>query len=197
VPKSKKQKDPNTTPRLKFGSIRKEVSKEEFDNAAQEVMKAWRNDQTSARDFGWKLLKLRKYMHHSQFTKWLRSHSIDQNRASYCMRVAQGLVKAAAARRNDPLQVNVKQQLSQMYKLAKQKMLTPEAMRVHAMEVVHSICARAGKMQGWAVHDPKEKEVAPFLNALRQSLDNYLDALFVFGQRGDNNKAKASAVGRS
>jgi hypothetical protein len=192
--KSKKAKSVkrNETPPIKFTWLRKEVSKEEFDKAAEEVRLANRNDQISARNFGWKLIKLRQCMYHGDFTKWLRSNSIDQNRASYCMRVAEGKTKKKATPKDDPLQENIQRQLGQMYKLASKRMLTPDAMSVHAMEVVHSICARAGKMQGWPVHNPKDAKIAPLLTALKESLDNYLAALFA-----EHQTARAAEAGSS
>ena len=185
-----KKAGPNDTPRLEYGNDKKKISKKEFDKRVAAVRLAWHNDQTSAKTFGWKLIHLHECMDkHGDFTKWLRRNGIDQNRASYCMRVAQGKVKKTVAREEDPLQENIAKQLAQMYKLASKQMLTPDAMSVHAMEVVHSICARAGKMSGWTVHNPKDAKIAPLLTALRESLDNYLDALFA------DKRAKAAGAG--
>ena len=189
--KAKKKKHPNETPRLKFGSVRREVTKEELDKCMHDVRVAHRNEVTSAKAFGWALIKLRKCMHtHGAFTKWLRENSIDQNRASYCMREAQGLRAKTASPKNDPLQKNIQRHLGEMYKLANQKDLTRVAMTTHAMEVVYSICARAGKMSGWPMHHPKDESLAPLQASLRKSLDHYLDALFDTGK-------KAKAAGSS
>jgi len=180
---------PNDTPRLKFSYQRKEVTEEQLDKCIHDVRMAARNDHTSAKAFGRALIKLRECMYkHGQFTKWLRANSIDQNRASYCMRESQGLRKKTVAPKNDPLQKNIQWQLGEMYKLANKKDLTLDAMSAHAMEVVHSICARAGRMSDWPMHSPKDENVAQLLASLKKSLDNYLVALF---------EKKAKAAGSS
>ena len=144
----KKQKDPNATPRLKFPYVRKEVSKEEFETAVAEVQTAWRNHQVSTRDFGWKLLKLRKLMYtHGQFTKWLRAHSIDINHASYCMRTVQGLTKKSQERiKNLPVSL-CKKQLDELFVPRAEK--APDFELPKIAELVVNVCAQFGASSAW------------------------------------------------
>ena len=181
MPKSKKPK--KQTP----DQIRKEVSQKEFDSAAAEVKAAWRNDQTSARDFGQKLLALRKLMYtHGQFTKWLRANGVDQNRASYCMRKA--LNKAEEAQEKGKLtpQAVIKRKVDELFKMVYKEpfthiQLSERMFEINELMVVWIIKVGVYKA-GWTapkdirrVNDPRWVDASW---KIKDSIDNLWKVLF-------------------
>lgn len=187
--KKAKQKDPNATPRLKFGYVRKEISKEEYEAAVSEVQAAWRTHQVSARDFGCKLLKLRKLMYHGQFTKWLRSNSIDINHASYCMRTFLGLGKKAKERIQNLPQSVVKKQIDTLFAPSEEKLPGPVSGQV--AQFILETCAQLGKASGWTftpgimdesgtISPMHEATSAKLAGPLAKAVSKLLDELFVW-----------------
>jgi hypothetical protein len=184
-----KQKDPNATPRLKFGPVKKEVSKEEYENAVAEVQTAWRTHQVSARDFGCKLFKLRKLMYHGQFTKWLRANSIDVNHASYCMRNFLGLDKKAKERIQNLPQSVVKKQIDALFAPAEEKL--PVQVSGQVATFILETCAQLGKASGWTFKPgivDEKRSFSPIAEAtstalagpLAKAVSKLLDELFVW-----------------
>jgi predicted XRE-type DNA-binding protein len=100
--------------------IKKGISGEQFAALTDAVKAAWQNDKTSAKEFGLTLLKLKDaFYQHGKFTKWLRANNIDQNRASYCLRVAQNKVQEAAKKQAAEPQTLSKKQVDKLFRIIK------------------------------------------------------------------------------
>lgn len=59
----------------------------------KQALDLWKKDQTSARDLGAALIKVRDEMlaaGHGKFTDWVRRQALDTNRVNYCMQVVEG-----------------------------------------------------------------------------------------------------------
>jgi hypothetical protein len=73
------------------------LNKSKFDEAGQRALELWKADKqavqksvNTAKALGVALNKFKEACPHKLFNPWLKKHGIDRNRASYCMRVANG-----------------------------------------------------------------------------------------------------------
>lgn len=72
-----------------------EISKSDFTDLEKTAIQLWKADEKSAKELGEALIKVQKALRsidYGNFGRWLKKHKIPQNRASYCMRVAENKV---------------------------------------------------------------------------------------------------------
>jgi hypothetical protein len=169
------KKDPLRT---KLKAIKKDITEAQFDNLTSAVKTAWQNDTTSAKELGVALLALKAaFYQHSQFTKWLRANGVDQNRASYCMRVAEGKVKVAQQKHAALPQTKAKKKIDDLFKLT-QAPFEPEAlvrtmyeMNLHAIAGFVNVVAT---QHGWQVGRDFISHTDPKWIAVTKELTNTL-----------------------
>ena len=143
--------------RRKPGAVKKDVI--DFAERESAVLAAWKDDKTTAKTFGKALLYLKAafYMH-GQFTKWLRTNDIDQNRASYCMRVAEGKDKKAREKRKATWQSKAKQEVDRLFKHVQKEPVTNQTLCERVFEINKCIIIGAIKQAtaqgGW--QSPKD-----------------------------------------
>src|ERR1700728_824225 len=85
--------------------LRDGVTKVEFSTFESAALEAWKKDGLSAEALGEALIKVRDACaEHGDFTRWMKAHKVDRNRANYCIRLAEGKVAAAQkkAKANKP-----------------------------------------------------------------------------------------------
>jgi hypothetical protein len=174
-----------STPKLNFGrKVRKEVPAERFKQLEEAVLAAWKHDFQSARDFGRRLLDLREAFYvRGDFTKWLRRHSIEQNRASYCMRVALNLPKKAQERQKELPQNKLKKHLNEIFAPAAEKL--PDNVSKQLVALIMDCCDKLAATAGWTIKaDVKgNKGVTTQLSAkLQVAINEVLDSVFVWEQ---------------
>ena len=169
------------TPKLKFGKVRKEVAPERFKQLEEAVLTAWKHDFQSARDFGRKLIELREAFYvRGDFTKWLRRHSIDQNRASYCMRLAQGYVKKAQEKQKELPQNKLKKHLNEIFAPAAEKL--PDNVSKQLVALIMDCCKQLAATAGWTMkaNAGETEEATQVSTKLQAAINEVLDSVFVW-----------------
>jgi hypothetical protein len=196
-----------STPKLDFGKVRKEVPPERFKQLAEAVLTAWTHDFQSARDFGRKLIELREAFYvRGDFTKWLRRHSIEQNRASYCMRVAQGQAKKAQEKQKELPQNKLKKHLNEIFAPAAEKL--PDNVSKQLAALIMDCCKQLAATAGWTMKANiagNTEQTTKTSGKLQAAINEVLDSVFVWEQfhEKDNDvvirvppaKARAAAAG--
>ena len=96
---------------------------EELLGLQDKALKLWKKDETTAKELGETLLKIKKLLPHGEFGRWWRKEKLDQNRVSYCMRLAEDKVadakaKATTSPRTKAL-LTITKKLRKLYDLAK------------------------------------------------------------------------------
>lgn len=169
------KKDP-----LKTGlkEIRKEISEAQFKSLTSAVKAAWQNDTTSARDFGEALLALKNaFYQHGHFTKWLRTNGIHQNRASYCMRVAENKVKPAQQRHTTLPQTKAKRKIDELFKIIEAPFepdMLAKALYEANMNLVAGVVGQLITELGWQIGKEIRPHTDPKWLAASQGLTNAL-----------------------
>jgi hypothetical protein len=170
------------------------VPAEEFSKRETAALDASATDQTSALEFGRALLSLRAAFYvHGDFTKWITAHAIDRNRASYCMRVANGKGATDRAKNKLTRQSVVKKHVDDLFKLASKG--TPEMNEVcrKMLTVVQSVVLNVGTLPGWTMNDLKHPAVVAAALAFKKSFAELLDVLYVGSDVDDRGEIVAHA----
>lgn|GEM_PF-6321608 len=187
-----------TEPRTKLRAIRKEITAKEFEKRASAVLKAWEADRISAKEFGHALIGLKdSFYTHGFFTKWLRANGIDQNRASYCMRVALNKVKEAQKKRKVYVTTLIKKDVDELLRIATRKAETREQIATRIGKIVRDLCHGVGKAAGWQRNKDKQgNKINAMGDALMKALDDVLDAMYVTYELDENGNIVQRDTGR-
>jgi hypothetical protein len=173
-------------------ALKKEVK--DFPERESAVLAAWKNDKTSAIDFGKALLRLKEAFYtHGFFTKWLRANDVDQNRASYCMRKALNKVEESQKKRNVYLNTIIKKEVDDLFRTAARKTESMEQISTRITKITRDLCFGVGRAASW---QRKTGKAQAFGEALMKSLDAYLDALYVTYELDENGGIVDRATGR-
>lgn len=172
------------TPKLQFGrKVKKEITPERFKQLEDAVRAAWQHDYQSAKDFGWRLLELRDaFYKRGDLTKWLRANSVEQNRASYCMRLAQGHAKKAQEKQKDLPQNKLKKHLTEIFAPAEK---LPDNVTKQLAALIMDCCDKLAENGGWTkkANVANTAEVASNTTAkLQAAINEVLDSVFIWEQ---------------
>jgi hypothetical protein len=115
--------DPPTSAEKETARETLKMCSEQLVSLKEKAIDLWKKDETNARVLGETLLAIKKLMvEHGDFGKWWRREKLDQNRVSYCMRLAEGKVaeskaKAKTSPRTKAL-LTITKKLRKLYDLA-------------------------------------------------------------------------------
>src|SRR5580765_2234333 len=70
-------------------------TQQEIEEVQSHALELYHADQNHAQELGQALLRVKAVLPHGLFNTWWRNNKLSQARVSYCMRLAQGKVKAA------------------------------------------------------------------------------------------------------
>lgn len=178
-------------------AVRKEITERDFREREIAARSAWSNDHASAKALGKALLHLSKaFYKHGQFTKWLRTNQIDQNRASYCMRVAQGKVKEAQRKQKDLPQTLAKQSVDKIFKLASTKRASMEQISEQIVRLLSHVITGAGKAAEWRMRKDDDPAVKQAAKNVWKALNELLDAAVLGHDLDENGNIVDRATGR-
>jgi hypothetical protein len=139
------------------------------------------NDVLNARHLGEALIAVKKAIGHGQFNKWLAAKKVDRNRASYCMRVAQG--KVAAAKLKHATKRTAEGEAREVFgKFLKscansRAMQTVEQLASEMSGVFFSTIKSVCEIRSWRLNKPKDVQQA--MDQYEEVVCKTLDALFV------------------
>lgn len=90
--------DPPTAAEKEEARDTLKMCSEQLVDLKEKALNLWKKDETTAKELGDTLRAIKKLLPHGEFGKWCRKEKLDQNRVSYCMRLAEGKVAEAKAK---------------------------------------------------------------------------------------------------
>ena len=146
----------------------------------EHALALYSNDVLNTRHLGEALIEVKKAIGHGQYLRWLDAKKIDRNRAYYCVRVVQGKVTVATARRakKNTAVGDAKEAFGKFLTFCanERAMQTTEQLAVEMSAVFLSTIKSVCEIRNWKLN---KQEVQQAMNRYEGAVQKTLDAIFV------------------
>lgn len=192
MPRTKKKKpNPNANPTGLLQRMKpKEPKYTAQQIAAQErlTLELYAADERNAEALGAALIQMKKMLKgqgKGAFQAWWKLHKLNQNRVSYCTRLANGKHAAAKSARAANPQRKAVSEVRQMfgkfieYASNERAMKTHDELKTTMRRLTHLVVKGVARMRNWEMVAESNPKVQAASKELERALDKFVDAAFV------------------
>lgn len=190
----KKKVDPRANPAKLFAWMKKnkkpqrQYTKQERITLQVRALELYRKDDHSAKELGQALIAVRdafKGVGKGAYEKWWKEHKLNQHRVSYCVRLAEGKIKAAKIRRaTSPERMAesaIREKVNAFLKFTANEglMTTVDQLNVEMRKLCYSVITGVARMRKWPMVSQQDEKATLAARSFEKALWEFLDAAFV------------------
>ena len=188
MPKKKKVDPRAIKASLRMKKAKPRFSTRQIEKMQQRAIALYHKHEDDASAVGDALIAVKKSISHGEFKKWLAENKIDRNRASYCMRIAQGKVAAAKHKyAKTPEQQAVRKitkEVSEFVKAVRStEVKTLDQVGIRMTNLFVRMVNGVSKLRNWPLSDPENQQnfekYQRAKNKFEGALNEFLNIAFV------------------